>query len=363
MKKAIAHNTSGKSRRRPSLVANTGVSAGARAGERQVQPWYAPHASDNHQQLLLTLRALADDIRLQVLRVLQQESFSVQELCSILQLAQPALSHHLKLLHEAQLLTKRREGNSIYYRRNASLDNALTYAMFAQIDALELAQETCARMDSVQDQRRAQGQAFFTNNANALATQQARICHSSVYADSTMDMIARQGAATKRALEVGPGDGVLALRLAALFDEVLAIDSSQEMLAQTAKAVGVCDNLKLRCQAFEKIGKSNRFDLIMASMVIHHMPSPAEFFSTAQQLLSQRGLLLVAELCPHDQHWALEACGDLWLGFEPQELSHWAQGAGLTCYESQYLAQRNGFRIQLLAFGRAANPTNATHSK
>ena len=63
-------------------------------------------------------KASADPLRLQVLRGLKNESFGVSELCSIFDIRQPALSHHLKVLAGAGLVTTRREGNSIFYRRS-----------------------------------------------------------------------------------------------------------------------------------------------------------------------------------------------------------------------------------------------------
>jgi hypothetical protein len=59
----------------------------------------------------------------------------------------------------------------------------------------------------------------------------------------------------------------------------------------------------------------------------------------------------VTDLCSHDQAWARENCGDLWLGFEPEDLSRWAKQATLTDMTSVYLAQRNGFQIQVRLFG------------
>ena len=58
----------------------------------------------------------------------------------------------------------------------------------------------------------------------------------------------------------------------------------------------------------------------------------------------------MTELCGHDQTWAHKSCGDLWLGFEPDDLRNWAAAAELYEGESLYLAQRNGFQIQLHQF-------------
>ena len=78
--------------------------------------------SPRDQQFTALLAALckasSDPLRLQVLRVLREDSFGVGELCAIFGIRQPALSHHLKVLANAGLVATRREGNSIFYRRS-----------------------------------------------------------------------------------------------------------------------------------------------------------------------------------------------------------------------------------------------------
>ena len=85
-------------------------------------------------------------------------------------------------------------------------------------------------------------------------------------------------------------------------------------------------------------------------MVLHHTPSPAEIFSDLGALLNKDGQLFVTDLCRHDQSWVQDACGDLWLGFEPEDLSDWAASAGLIEGQSVYLTQLNGFRVQIRQF-------------
>ena len=62
-------------------------------------------------------KALADSLRLEILRLLRTESFGVLEICRAVEIRQSALSHHLKVLANAGLVSTRREGNSIFYRR------------------------------------------------------------------------------------------------------------------------------------------------------------------------------------------------------------------------------------------------------
>ena len=59
-------------------------------------------------------KASADPLRLQILRVLRNDSFAVSELCALFATRQPALSHHLKVLSGMGLVASRREGNSIF---------------------------------------------------------------------------------------------------------------------------------------------------------------------------------------------------------------------------------------------------------
>jgi hypothetical protein len=84
--------------------------------------------------------------------------------------------------------------------------------------------------------------------------------------------------------------------------------------------------------------------------VLHHTPSPATLLEDISGSLKSGGLLLITELCRHDQEWAQEACGDLWLGFDPEDLRSWAEAAGLREGQSVYFALRNGFQIQVRQF-------------
>ena len=72
-----------------------------------------PLAFDQAQQLL---RALAEPIRLRVLEALGDGELCVCDLTTALNLPQPKLSFHLKVMKEAGLLTARQQGRWMYYR-------------------------------------------------------------------------------------------------------------------------------------------------------------------------------------------------------------------------------------------------------
>ena len=93
-------------------------------------------------------------------------------------------------------------------------------------------------------------------------------------------------------------------------------------------------------------------DVVTLNMVLHHTPAPATVIDDLARVLAPGGTLIITELCHHDQDWARSACGDLWLGFEPEELSQWARAAGLVDTSTEYLPLKNGFRVQIRQFNR-----------
>lgn len=62
------------------------------------------------------VRAIADETRQRILSLLQKDEMNVSEVCERLPLTQPTVSHHLAILHRANLVTSRREGKHVIYR-------------------------------------------------------------------------------------------------------------------------------------------------------------------------------------------------------------------------------------------------------
>lgn len=316
---------------------------------------------DTFEALAQLCKASGDSLRLLVLRVLQQDSFGVMELCSIFDLRQPALSHHLKVLNRAGVVTSRREGNSIFYRRalpGQHPELALLHrGLFETIDKLQLPRDIAVRLEQLQQQREKSSSEFFRQNADKFRAQQDLIASYQQYAETVRQVLAEAPLQNRAlALEVGPGDGAFLATLSPGFKRVIALDNSREMLEQaqalvTEQKLGNVEFIHgdTRHAALEPV----QADCIVVNMVLHHTPAPADILSDLAACLAPTGVLLVTDLCQHDQGWAREACGDLWLGFDPADLQAWAQAAGLKELASAYLAQRNGFQIQVRLFGGA----------
>lgn len=320
----------------------------------------SPTPEEQLSDLTALCKASADSLRLLILRVLSQDSFGVSELCFLFEMRQPALSHHLKVLAGAGLVAARREGNSIFYRRAelgqlAALDS-LQHSIFETVDTLALPPAVEQRLDELHQQREANSSSFFRLNARKFRQQQDLIASYEQYADVVAEVLrdaplSRYGTA----LEVGPGDGSFLVELSGVFDKVIALDNAPSMLQQAREKAGTEG---LRNVSFvEGDTRHSRVrnleaDCVVMNMVLHHTPSPGEVLQDVSACLAPGGVLLVTDLCKHDQGWARENCGDLWLGFDPQDLTQWATDAGMTDIASVFLAQRNGFQVQVRLFGR-----------
>lgn len=66
-------------------------------------------------------KALGDEVRLKILHMLSEQEMCVCEIIDKLDMSQPAVSHHLKILRQAGLVKDSREGKWIYYSLNGSV--------------------------------------------------------------------------------------------------------------------------------------------------------------------------------------------------------------------------------------------------
>ena len=298
-------------------------------------------------------KAGGDPLRLKVLRALANDSFGVLELAQIFATGQSGMSHHLKVLAQAGLVATRREGNAIFYRRSLP-QGALHAALLEEVEALALEPAEQARVAAVHARRAEASREFFARMAASFQAQQDLIASLGQYRDSLLALLdARSFASDATAIEVGPGDGAFLPELARRFARVTALDNSPAMLELarqrcTREALGNVE-LKLADALDETPIEA---DCVVLNMVLHHFAAPADAIKQLARLVKPGGSLLITELCSHNQSWAREACGDLWLGFEQDDLARWADAAGLAPGESLYIGLKNGFQIQLRHFAR-----------
>jgi len=321
-----------------------------------------PHLSDNVQLVAQICKALGDEMRVQIVRLLARETFGVQELARIFAVPQPLMSHHLKVLSQAGVLTPRRQGNVIFYRRQLGsthdVASGLRRSIFASLDEVPLNDAQQQTIAAIHEDRSVQSREFFTRFATKFSQRQAQLCESSQYLSNVSELLDVMGLAKDaRVMEVGPGEGQLLAELAQRFSHVTALDNSKEMLeVAKARTAHLEQKIQFVHGAVDTLSREKRgvFDAVVLNMVLHHVASPQAALSKLADVLATEGYLLIADLCLHSQDWVRESCGDVWLGFDSEELDGWARAAHLQCQHSLFLGLKNGFQILLKLFRKVS---------
>lgn len=293
-------------------------------------------------------KALADESRLRLLYALDHGAFTVQELTALLGVSQSTVSHHLKVLQGAGVVRAQREGTFAFYtleHSDAGVE-AITRATLAELqrEPSDRIREDTRKLDELLALRRERGRQFFEK----IAPQWQQLSNEAMGGDYLATLVEHlpDGGVV---LELGCGTGRLLREAATLGCEAIGVDYSPAMLAEARKElIGHADRVDLRLGYLEHLPVADRsVDVAAAHMVFHHLPAPRAALNDAFRALRSGGRLLVIDLVQHDQELMRERFADLWLGFDPQEFSHWVRDAGFEQPRLQLLgSERQAFLVE-----------------
>jgi len=189
-------------------------------------------------ELLVGLRAIAESTRVRILFILSHGEFNVSELTQILGQSQPRVSRHLKLMVEAGMVSRHKEGNWVLFRlREEGLGGALSRAIVDMLPAYDSAlTRDLARLESIRTQRAELAASYFSNNAaNWEKLRSLHIREEDV--EEAMQAILGK-ARVKTLVDLGTGTGRVLELFAPQADQAIGIDSSREMLAIARSNLG-----------------------------------------------------------------------------------------------------------------------------
>jgi ubiquinone/menaquinone biosynthesis C-methylase UbiE/DNA-binding transcriptional ArsR family regulator len=291
-------------------------------------------------QLHAALRAAGEASRLRVLALLTEAELTVSDLTEILRQSQPRISRHLKVLSEAQLLERYREGSWAFFRvaeRGAAAE--LARALIARIDPADavLARDR-ERLAEVRAARAAAAQAYF--RVHAAEWDRIRRLHVSDGAVEDAVIAALGERPIGPLLDLGTGTGRMLELLGPKIERGLGIDLSTDML-QLARARLERAGLK-HCSVrqgdiYALPLPRDSFDVILVHQVLHYLDDGAQAIREAARLLRPQGLLLVIDFAPHDLEFLREEHAHLRLGFAADTLAQWMSAAQLEVLAHQTL--------------------------
>ncbi len=300
------------------------------------------------QSLLHALKALADETRLRLVNVLLLYELNVGELVEILEMGQPRISRHLKILNEAGLVTFRRDGLWVFYEAvHKGEFVSLLHAIRAHFgkDSLWLSDQ--AKAEELVHERSKATTRFF----DSIAPDYDRITQDMLGNWDIKAELADRMPDCRVALDLGCGTGDLLGVLLEKARNVIGVDSSQNMLEIARRRYAAAEQrLSLRIGAIEHLPlRDNEADFVLLSMVLHHLSSPFDGIREIFRVLDRKGTFFLIDFERHNLETMRYHYGDRWLGFDKAEVETWVEDAGFTIDSQHQFATTNGLTILLLA--------------
>jgi len=282
--------------------------------------------------LLGGLRAAAEPTRLRILALCAYAELTVTELTHILGQSQPRVSRHLKLLCEAGLLDRYREGTWAFYRlaeSGACAALARTLVDLVPEDDAKLALDL-ARLEQIKQARARAAADYFRANADQWDRIRSLYVPEAEVERALLRLLS--GARGGDLLDIGTGTGRVLEVFAPYVQRGLGIDFSHDML-RVARAN--LENAGIRhCQVrhgdmYGLAVPNESFDAAVLHQVLHFAEDPQAALREAARVLRPGAMLAVVDFAAHDLAFLRERHQHRWLGFEEAELKTWCRGAGL----------------------------------
>jgi len=290
--------------------------------------------------VLDALRAAADPTRLRILCLLESGELTVSELVSILGQSQPRVSRHLKVLVDAGLLSRLREGSWVFHRMNSEgADGPRARQIVALIpENNPLRAQDQERLQDIEMSRARMAEEYFAKFAPEWDRLRQLDVDEEAVATAVREMLPL--AKTQRLLDLGTGTGRMLQVLGPDVIEAIGVDSSHEMLAvarANIKHWGL-ENCQLRQADILSLPQVyGNFDAVVLHQVLHFMDRPWAAIAAAARMLVRGGRLLIVDLAPHQMEDLREQHAHRRLGFADEEVREQLADQGLTCETIRHL--------------------------
>jgi len=301
--------------------------------------------------LVQIYECLCDPTRLRLLLLLRQAELTVSELIEIVGQSQPRVSRHLKLLGEAGLVERFKEGSWVFCRAADRGTGAELGAAIAALADPALQQADKARLAQVRQTRANAAAAYF--KSNAAEWERIRALHAPER--DVEEAITRHLTAVgiENFLDAGTGTGRMLELIAPHAKRAVGIDVSPDML-------GIARDRLLReniANAQVRLGDIYRlpfpngsvgpgFDVVLFHQVLHYLDDPGAAVAEAARVMASGGRLLIADFASHKEEFLRDEFAHRRLGFSDREVESWFSLAGLVNAGSETIApQRAGEKL------------------
>ncbi len=278
--------------------------------------------------------SLADPTRLRILMLLRAMELSVGEIAQVLGQSQPRVSRHVKILVDAGLAERHKEGSWVFVGLGgrARVDPLLQLLeRWAELDGDNpIFPADAVRLAAVRADRAAAAERYFAQHARDWdALRSLHVAESEVEAAIGR---ALAGAPIGRLIDVGTGTGRMIELFGPAADQSLGIDRSPEMLrlARVKLAEAGLDGAELRQGDMYALPlPSGSAETVIIHQVLHYAQSPAAAVAEAARLLTPGGRLLIVDFASHEREELRVRDAHVRLGFADEAILKHLEEAGL----------------------------------
>lgn len=303
------------------------------------------------------LRALADPTRLRIMRLLASMELAVGELAQVLGQSQPRVSRHVKILCDAGLAERRREGGWVFLRAAVSANpaesrhGALGAAIARLLDLAEEEDHAFARrgaedrqhLGAIRSGRESHAADYFARHAEQW--DELRSLH---IADGPVEAALGEllddlpgGGGLGRLLDIGTGTGRMAELFAGRAAHTVAFDKSPEMLriARARLQHLPADAVELVQGDFTALPFPDAsFDTLLFHQVLHYAQAPEAALAEAARVTRPGGRIAVVDFAAHEREELRERHAHARLGFSDAQMAALLTDAGFAVQADRALA-------------------------
>lgn len=306
-------------------------------------------------------RALGDPTRLRIIHLLRAMELAVGEIAQVVGQSQPRVSRHVRILAEAGLVDRRKEGNWVFLRLTRDPASAPFLALFDQLvpspgEALWQAADL-ARLAAVRADRASAAEAYFAEHAEEWdAIRSLHVAEAEVEA-AMRALLEREPIG--RLLDIGTGTGRMTELFGAAASHVVALDRSADMLrlARAKLPQDAGDKYRLILGDFLDLPlDAGSADTILLHQVLHYAQAPGTVISEAARVASPDGRVLIVDFASHEREELRTRDQHARLGFDDDQIASWFGASGLVLEQVDslpgqqltvklWLGRRRGARI------------------
>lgn len=290
--------------------------------------------TDDLGLVLDALRGAGEETRLRILHALCRDELAVSELTQVLAQSQPRISRHLKLMTDAGLIERRREGSWAFFRltRDGFPARLAQFSLETLDPDDPILSRDRERLERVRDRRAELAESYFEENAAQWDELRSMHAPEAAVEEAARAMFVPSGAHFSRLIDLGAGTGRMLELFADRYVHGIGYDVNQPMLAlaRARLAAAGLTHAELRQEDILALpDQAESADGAILHQVLHFLMEPSLAMAEAARVLTPGSPLLVVDFAPHEVEHLRERHAHRRLGFARAEIEAMGTAANM----------------------------------